>query len=144
MRFVQGTLKGIVALGIACFAAMAQPAPARAGAQRAAVKSPDVQADGSVIFRLRAPDAKVVKVTGDFLASGTTLDAVRNDEGVWEAKSSPLPSDMWTYNFMVDGVRALDPSNPAVVRDGMWSKATSSFRVLWWSCSTSKTCRTDA
>jgi enterochelin esterase family protein len=120
MRFVQGTVRGVIALGVACGVAVAQPAAANAGAQRAAVRSPDVQADGSVIFRLRAPDAKVVKVTGDFLVSSPMLDAVRNDEGVWEAKSAPLPSDMFTYNFMVDGVRALDPSNPAVVRDGTW------------------------
>lgn len=120
MRFVHGTVSGIIALGIACSIAMAQPPAANAGARRPPVKSPDVQADGSVIFRLRAPDAKVVKVTGDFLVSSPMLDAVRDAEGVWEARSSPLPSDMFTYNFMVDGVRALDPSNPAVVRDGSW------------------------
>jgi enterochelin esterase-like enzyme len=121
MRVVQGTVTAIVALGITCGVAAAQPPAANARAQgTAAVKSPDVQADRSVIFRLRAPDAKAVKVTGDFLASGATLDAVKNDQGIWEAKSTPLPSDLWTYNFMVDGVKALDPSNPVVVRDGSW------------------------
>lgn len=120
MRFVHGTVSGVIALGMACGIVMAQPPAANAGARRPPVKSPEVQADGSVIFRLRAPDAKVVQVTGDFLVSSPMLDAVRNAEGVWEARSSPLPSDMFTYNFMVDGVRALDPSNPAVVRDGSW------------------------
>ena len=106
---------------IAGGAALAQPAPAVPAAKRVTVKSPDVQPDGSVIFRLWAPEARTVKVAGDFFVpAGTTLDAVRDDQGVFEARSPVLPSDMYVYTFLVDGVRALDPSNPAVVRDGSY------------------------
>jgi enterochelin esterase family protein len=111
-----------VLAGLASAVAMAQPRQGNPGAQQRVppVKSPEVQADGAVIFRLRAPDAKTVGVNGEFLASGQTLEAVKNDQGIWEAKTAALPSDMYVYNFVVDGVRALDPSNPAVVRDGSW------------------------
>src|SRR5262249_30190920 len=79
----------------------------------------EVQADGSVTFRLRAPDARTVRVAGDFLGQpGQTLEAIKNDQGVFEAKSAPLASDMYVYTFLIDGVRALDPGNPAVVADG--------------------------
>lgn len=114
-------LRAFLLIVLAAGAAWAQPAAPARPAPRPAVKSPDVQPDGSVIFRLRAPDAKSVQVTGDFLNTPSRpLEAVRNDQGIFEARSAPLASDMYVYVFLVDGVRALDPSNPAVVRDGSW------------------------
>jgi enterochelin esterase family protein len=122
MRLGVKRMLTIAAMGIAGRFAMAQPPRGNAPAQRAAaVKSPDIQSDGSVIFRLRAPDAATVRVTGDFLSQpGQGLEAVKNADGVFEARSAPLASDMYVYTFLVDGVRALDPSNPAVVRDGSY------------------------
>jgi enterochelin esterase-like enzyme len=114
------TITALAALFLAGSPAAAQPArPGPPVQQQPAVKSPDVQPDGSVIFRLRAPDAKTVRVNGDFFAEfGQHLDMVKNDQGIFEARSAPLASDMYVYTFQVDGVKALDPSNPAVVRDG--------------------------
>ncbi|MGC4051426.1 MAG: alpha/beta hydrolase-fold protein [Paludibaculum sp.] len=117
---VQAFLKLAVAVSLGASALMGQPVAANRPAPPPRVKSPDVQADGSVVFRLRAPDAKVVRVAGDFLPPGETLPGVRNEEGVFEARSAPLSSDMYVYTFLVDGVRALDPVNPAVVRDGSY------------------------
>jgi len=114
------TLLALVLVAGAHAPLLAQPPRPDARAQAPVVASPDVQPDGSVIFRLRAPDAATVKVAGDFLPPRTYLDAVKDDQGVFAAKSAPLAPDMYVYTFLVDGVRALDPANPVVVRDGSY------------------------
>ncbi len=84
------------------------------------VISPDVQKDGSVIFRLYAPEAVSVKVTGTFMTTFGNLEMIRNDTGLFELKVGPLASDMFVYTFIVDGVKMLDPNNRVVVRDGSY------------------------
>jgi enterochelin esterase-like enzyme len=37
---------------------------------------------------------------------------------VWSVKIDPLPSSMYHYNFFIDGVAAIDPTNPHALRDG--------------------------
>jgi enterochelin esterase family protein len=83
------------------------------------VNSPEVKEDGTVIFRLYAPEAKTVKVVGDFLDPMIPIDMVKNDT-VFEAKYGPLPSDTYVYVYLVDGVKTLDPNNNTVVRDGSY------------------------
>ena len=88
------------------------------------VKSPEVNPDGSVTFRLVAPKAMKVTVSGDFLTAipegatdaTTTVDMVEKD-GVWEYTTVPLPGELYSYSFNVDGVRMLDPSNVYMNRD---------------------------
>lgn len=77
--------------------------------------SPEIDATGVVTFRYTAPQASKVEVTGDF--AGAPLAMQRNTEGVWEAKSEPLESELYSYSFRVDGVRVIDPSNVHTVRD---------------------------
>jgi enterochelin esterase-like enzyme len=84
------------------------------------VKSPEVLPDNSVVFRLFAPDAKTAKVTGTFMDLTSSIEMVKSDSGIFEAKSAPLPSDMYVYVYIVDGVRMLDPGNNIVVRDGSY------------------------
>lgn len=48
------------------------------------LKSPEVNADNTVTFRLLAPDAKEVKVTGDFLPT----EKVRTDVGEFDMPGS--------------------------------------------------------
>lgn len=79
--------------------------PAR---DRAAIVSPEVYADGRVAFRLRAPAANSVAVSGDF---GPRLKLERDAEGVWTATTRPLPPNLYGYVFDVDGVRVPDPRN---------------------------------
>jgi enterochelin esterase family protein len=83
------------------------------GARRtgAAVKSPEVAADRRVTFRLLAPDAKAVAVSGDF---GPDAPMRKGDDGIWTATVGPLDPEMYVYFFTVDGVRLIDPSNPEV------------------------------
>jgi enterochelin esterase-like enzyme len=72
------------------------------------VRSPEVQADRRVTFRLRAPNAKEV-----FLArEGVERVAMQKDEqGLWSVTTDPLEPDFYGYSFVVDGVNQTDPSN---------------------------------
>ena len=93
----------ILALASACIA-LAQP-PGRGAPP---IKSPEVSADGKVTFRLRAPNAKEVFVTG----IGQRLAMQMDDKGVWTATTDTLKPDIYTYSFSVDGVTMNDPANP--------------------------------
>ncbi|MBO5732147.1 MAG: esterase [Alistipes sp.] len=78
--------------------------------------SPEIGADGSVTLRLYAPKAEEVKVTGDFLTGEATM--IRNENGVWEYHSEPLASELYSYSFIVDGMRDVrDPMNSYAMRD---------------------------
>ena len=83
------------------------------------VISPEIQGD-SVTFRLKADYATVVKLSGSWMANpyGGTIDMVRGENNVWSVKI-PLPApEIYTYNFVVDGVAVNDPQNVLVQRDG--------------------------
>ncbi len=82
--------------------------------------SPEILNDNSVIFRLNAPDAKSVKLGGTMNPDYTPLDMKKNESGVFELKIGPIAPDMYTYTFVVDGVKTIDPSNNIVVRDGSY------------------------
>lgn len=82
---------------------------------RSAVKSPEINPDNSVTFRLYAPEAKSVNVNGDFQAAPGQM--IKNENGVWEFTTSSLPGELYSYSFDVDNVRILDPSNVYTVRD---------------------------
>ena len=81
--------------------------------------SPEIQND-SVTFRLKADYATVVKLSGSWMENPWTgtIDMQRGENCVWEVKI-PLPSpEIYTYNFVVDGVNVNDPQNVLVQRDG--------------------------
>jgi enterochelin esterase-like enzyme len=75
------------------------------------ITSPDVGADRRVTFRLQAPEAKAVTVSGDF---GADASMQRGTDGLWSVTVGPLDPEMYVYYFTVDGVRLTDPSNPQV------------------------------
>ena len=80
------------------------------------MKSPEVLPDGRVTFRLNAPKASEVSVTGEWVAqgrgSGGKLE--KDDKGIWSITIGPLAPDVYSYSFSVDGVHTLDPRNTAV------------------------------
>lgn len=94
-----------------------------------ALISPEVNSNNSVTFRLKAPSATRVEITGDFLpkqkidtqfgpmdAPGV-VELVANADGVWEFTSEPLAPELYSYNFLVDGLKITDPSNVYQIRD---------------------------
>ncbi|MGX8683079.1 MAG: esterase [Bacteroidales bacterium] len=80
------------------------------------ITSPEVNADGSVTFRLYSPKAITVKVTGDFLKSGAA-DLKQDSTGLWTYTSEPLEPEMYSYKYLVNGTEFLDPSNIYRSRD---------------------------
>lgn len=94
-----------------------------------AAVSPEINDDGTVTFRYIAPKAVMVKLTGDMLPQqkikgpfgemevAGTVDMTEKD-GVWEYTTDfAVAPEMYTYNFIVDGNRALDLGNVFVNRD---------------------------
>ncbi|MGC9971616.1 MAG: alpha/beta hydrolase-fold protein [Bryobacteraceae bacterium] len=82
----------------------------------ATINSPDVQDDGTVTFRLKAPAAREVLLSGvailtALVKSGKSVPFTKGDDGVWTLTVGPLKPDMYIYNFVVDGVRIADPNN---------------------------------
>ncbi len=83
------------------------------------VVSPQVYEDGSVAFRLAADYATVVSLTGNWMAQGESPIPMKKGEGgVWEVIVPALEPEIYTYNFIVDGVAVNDPVNFKVQRDG--------------------------
>ncbi len=82
-----------------------------------AISSPIVNADNTVTFRLNAPKAETVQVIGDWAVDNGKASLVRNNEGLWEYTTPVLPSEMYTYRFVIDDVVVIDPTNPFVKRD---------------------------
>lgn len=83
------------------------------------INSPEVNADNTVTFRLLAPKAVKVQVTGDFISGEPRIpvDMVEGENGVWEYTTPPLASELYYYNFIVDGLTIRDPSNVYTIRD---------------------------
>jgi enterochelin esterase-like enzyme len=103
--------------------ASAQGAPAAGGragrgqaSSGASGVSPEILPDQRVIFRLSAPQATRVNVTGDW-GQGAS-DLTKNEQGIWSITLGPLEPELWSYSFTVDGVRMLDPANVDTSRDG--------------------------
>lgn len=83
------------------------------------IVSPEIQND-SVTFRLKADYATIVKLSGSWMPNpwGGTIDMTRGENNVWSVKI-PLPApEIYTYNFVVDGVAVNDPQNVLLQRDG--------------------------
>lgn len=101
-------------------------AASRPAQQAPGPASPVLEAGQKVIFRLRAPEAKSVKVTGDF---GGDADMTKDANGEWSVTVGPLEPEMYVYNFVVDGVRMLDPGNPEAKIGYVTSTLTSLFTI---------------
>ncbi|MCQ2244448.1 MAG: esterase [Bacteroidaceae bacterium] len=91
--------------------------------------SPEINADKTVTFRLYAPKAVTVQVTGDFLPKTTVqtpfgvqeADGVadmKEENGVWTYTTpNALAPELYSYKFKVNGMELLDPSNVYRTRD---------------------------
>lgn len=96
-------------------------APQRAGGDfipfMANTISPEVSDDHMVTFRLKAPEAKNVSVSGTIirgLKSDEPINLTKNEDGMWSVTVGPVTPELYKYNFIVDGVRIVDPANTYV------------------------------
>jgi enterochelin esterase-like enzyme len=93
------------------------------------IVSPEIHADNTVTFRVHAPNASAVQITGDFLPTEKMdtpmgqMDApgkaalTKDANGVWEYKTQTLNPELYNYSFIVDGFSTTDPNNPFLIRD---------------------------
>ena len=80
-----------------------------AAGRRRSIVSPEVHPDGRVTFRLRAPQAKRVEVSVQFAQGSQPMK--KDEDGVWDTTLGPAEPDIYEYDFTVDGLRIVDPSN---------------------------------
>src|SRR5262245_17154196 len=89
-------------------------ARAQAPAPPPRVLSPEISADGKVTFRVRAPQAKSVRLSsgGDIpqIPFGQTLELQQGGDGVWQLSIGPMDPGAYRYAFLVDGVSVVDPA----------------------------------
>jgi enterochelin esterase-like enzyme/glyoxylase-like metal-dependent hydrolase (beta-lactamase superfamily II) len=116
------------------------------GGGRGGVRSPEVLPDNKVTFRISAPQATSVTVSGDWgampsstppaaAAGGAGAGAARgaaggrgmggggtamtkDANGLWSVTVGPLQTEIYGYTFNVDGARVWDPANMQLRRDG--------------------------
>ena len=78
------------------------------------VQSPLIGKDGSVIFKVKAPDADTVRLIID-----SRLDTLmqRQNDGNWSLTLRDLKPDLYMYHYSIDGVKVLDDNNAQVCHD---------------------------
>ena len=104
----------------------APPTTQGRGQGAAPVVSPDVSTDRRITFRLNAPQAQAVRVSGgDIPGLGQNGVMTKGENGVWTFTSQPVPPGAYRYNINVDGVAVIDPRNPltSVSNNNVWSLA---------------------
>jgi len=76
------------------------------------LKSPEVTPDRHVTFRIYAPKASEVTLTGDWLGSTPPPALTKDERGIWSVTVGPFEPSIYIYSFTVDGVAIPDPVNP--------------------------------
>jgi len=80
----------------------------------AQVISPEVFDDHTVIFRVKAPNAHEVKLSGSMFVGDEARKQVpfmKGEDGIWTLTIGPLRPEIYLYYIIVDGVQNVDPSN---------------------------------
>lgn len=75
----------------------------------APLASPIVHPDRTVTFSVRAPNAKKIELSAQFLKANQTLTVDTN--GVWSITVGPVEPNLYPYNFVIDGIGVADSAN---------------------------------
>lgn len=78
--------------------------------------NPTVNKD-SVHFTIRAPQAQSIKLQGNWMTGQGAVDMQKNAEGIWKYSIATPSPDLYSYHFIVDGVKTTDPNNVYNLRD---------------------------
>ena len=104
-----GSTSSLLAFIGALFA-FTQAIPARAQPpRRPQIESPEVHADRTATFRVRAPNAKQVELNGQFVKGNQPM--TKDEAGVWSIKLGPIEPNLYPYSFIIDGVSVADSNN---------------------------------
>ena len=87
-------------------------------AGRQPVISPEIKGS-EITFRVSAPYADAVKLSGSWAAGpGSAVDMKKDEAGLWSVTIPAPTPELYTYSFMVDGLSTTDPNNVLMQRDG--------------------------
>ncbi|MCF7848701.1 MAG: hypothetical protein K9M45_07625 [Kiritimatiellales bacterium] len=73
------------------------------------IVSPTIQPDGKVLFRMKAPKASEVTLSGQMTKG--KIEMKRGETGVWSATLDSVEPGIYEYSITVDGVKMVDPGN---------------------------------
>ncbi len=76
--------------------------------------SSHVHTDGRITFLLPVGKSKRAVLT---LGSQKPMSMISGADGYWHVTTGPLPPEIYSYTFEVDGLRILDPLNPWVKKN---------------------------
>lgn len=115
-------MKNKLILILAVLALLSNPSNAQQalfGGQQ--IISPEINDNNSVTFRVMAPGANEVKISGDWMPyEGWMPGSVmmdKDDKGIWTYTTGVLEPELYGYSFLIDGFRTTDPGNAFVSRD---------------------------
>ena len=79
----------------------------------ARVLSPEVHDDHTVTFRVNAPNAQSVQLTGSMFVGNNRQrpNFTKGANGVWELTIGPLAPEIYLYYIIIDGVQNIDANN---------------------------------
>ena len=98
------------------------------------LKTVTVNEDNTITFKYAAPKAKLVQVCGNFfqLENGTFGEGIakmeKDDQGLWTYTTVPTKSELYRYEFIIDGNYTIDAAAPYTIRDGKCFAMYLSFR----------------
>lgn len=78
------------------------------------VISPEVTDDHMVTFRIKAPEAREVMLSGSVLLglkSQKPIPFIKGDDGIWTLTVGPMEPEIYYYKLTIDGVNVVDPAN---------------------------------
>ena len=78
---------------------------------------PSVDSSGRVQLRVKAADARKVKVN---FWSGPKMDMVKQSDGFWTVTTPPLAPGLHYYTFMIDGAEVSDLNSHAFFSDNLF------------------------
>lgn len=80
----------------------------------AGIISPEVSDDHTVTFRVKAPEANSVMLSGSVLLelkADKPIPFTKGPEGVWTLTVGPMTPEIYYYKLIIDGVSVDDPAN---------------------------------
>ena len=94
----------VLLLSILCW-----PASQVRAQRRQSIISPEITSKHRVTFRLLAPNATQVGLNVQFAQGIQPM--TKDSKGIWHVTLGPVKPDIYEYNFLVDGLPVVDPSN---------------------------------
>jgi enterochelin esterase-like enzyme len=86
--------------------------------RRTPIVSPEI-GEKTVTFRMAAPQATLVKLYGTWMKNFDSAVTMSKDTaGTWVVSIDKPTPELYTYNFVVDGLAVNDPANIFLQRDG--------------------------